>query len=56
MSLDEVEVALDTPADELLALDELLEDLCRQYPDCGGLVKFRRGWAQLLTLNGCVKS
>ena len=41
VSLDEIEVALDTPEDELLALDDLLEDLCSQYPDCGELVKLR---------------
>lgn len=41
VDLDEIEVALDAPADELLALDEALEQLTAQYPDCGELVKLR---------------
>jgi len=41
LNLDAIEVALDTPGDELLAVDELLEKLCSQYPDCGELVKLR---------------
>jgi RNA polymerase sigma factor (TIGR02999 family) len=41
LKIDEIEVALDTPDDELLALNELLDKLCLQYPDCGELVKLR---------------
>jgi RNA polymerase sigma factor (TIGR02999 family) len=41
VDLDEIEVALDAPAEELLALDEALEQLAAQYPDCGELVKLR---------------
>lgn len=41
VDLDEIEVALDAPADELLALDDALELLTTQYPDCGELVKLR---------------
>lgn len=41
VDLDEIEVALDAPAEELLTLDEALEQLSAQYPDCGELVKLR---------------
>jgi RNA polymerase sigma factor (TIGR02999 family) len=41
IDLDDIEVALDAPAEELLALDEALEHLTAQYPDCGELVKLR---------------
>ena len=41
LNLDEIEVALDAPADELLALDDHLQQLCLEYPDCGELVKLR---------------
>ena len=41
VNLDEIEVALDTPADELLALNDALDNFCSQYPDCGELVKLR---------------
>jgi RNA polymerase sigma factor (TIGR02999 family) len=41
VDLDEIEVALDAPAEELLALDEALEQLTAHYPDCGELVKLR---------------
>ena len=39
VNLDEIEVALDTPADQLLALNDALDNFCSQYPDCGELVK-----------------
>jgi RNA polymerase sigma factor (TIGR02999 family) len=41
LNINEIELALDTPADELLALNDLLDQLCSQYPDCGELVKLR---------------
>jgi len=41
LNLDEIEVALDAPDDDLLALDEHLQQLCLQYADCGELVKLR---------------
>ena len=41
VDLEAIEVALDTPREEMLALDEALEDLSAQFPDCGELVKWR---------------
>jgi RNA polymerase sigma factor (TIGR02999 family) len=41
IEIDDIEVALDTPPDELLALDEALEQLTAAYPDCGALIKLR---------------
>jgi RNA polymerase sigma factor (TIGR02999 family) len=41
IDLDAIEVALDTPADELLALDGTLKQLAAEYPDCGELVQLR---------------
>ena len=41
IELDAIEVALDTPAHELLALNDVLEQLMSEYPDCGELVKLR---------------
>src|SRR5262249_1811466 len=41
LNLDEIEVALDAPVDELLALNELLDQLVAEFPDCGELVKLR---------------
>ena len=41
LNIDEIAVALDTPEDELLALNDLLDQLCTQFPDCGELVKLR---------------
>ena len=41
IELDAIEIALDTPADELLALNEVLEQLTAEYPECGELVKLR---------------
>jgi RNA polymerase sigma factor (TIGR02999 family) len=41
LNIDEIEVALDTPENELLALNDLLDQLCSQYPGCGELVKLR---------------
>ncbi|MHB8973799.1 MAG: sigma-70 family RNA polymerase sigma factor [Pirellulaceae bacterium] len=41
VNLDEIEVAMDTPEDELLALNDALNDFCSKYPDCGKLVKLR---------------
>ena len=41
IELDEIEVALDTPPEELLALDEALAQLTAAYPDCGALIKLR---------------
>lgn len=39
--LDAVQVALDMPPDDLLALNEAMEGLGREYPDCAELVKLR---------------
>jgi RNA polymerase sigma factor (TIGR02999 family) len=41
VELNEIEIALDTPHEELLALDEVLEQLTAEYPECGQLVKLR---------------
>ena len=41
IDLDAIEIALDTPSEELLALNEALEQLTSEYPDCGELVKLR---------------
>jgi RNA polymerase sigma factor (TIGR02999 family) len=41
LSLDELEIALDSPAEELLALDEALDQLAEDHQDCAQLVKLR---------------
>ena len=41
LDLDAIEVAFDTPADDLLALDEALQRLATEYPDSAALVKLR---------------
>ena len=41
VALDAVHLALDTPAEDLLSLNEALEALESQYPDCVDLVKLR---------------
>lgn len=41
IDVDQIEVALDTPSEELLALDEALERLACDYPECARLVKLR---------------
>ena len=41
VDLDTIEIALNTPADELLDLDEALKKLAIEYPDCIELVKLR---------------
>jgi RNA polymerase sigma factor (TIGR02999 family) len=41
VNLDAVAAALDTPADDLLALDEALSGLESQYPESAKLVKLR---------------
>lgn len=41
VKLDAVVVALDTPADELLEIDESLDELTSSYPECAALVKLR---------------
>lgn len=41
LSLDDLEAALDSPPEELLALDEALEKLADEHPDCAQLVKLR---------------
>jgi RNA polymerase sigma factor (TIGR02999 family) len=41
LSLDDVQLALDTPDDDLLALDEALEKLAADYPEKAELVKLR---------------
>ncbi len=41
LNLDAIEIALNTPADDLLALNEALEQLAREYQECAELVKLR---------------
>ena len=41
VALETVQLAIGTQPDELLALDEALESLAAEYPDCGNLVKLR---------------
>ena len=41
VDFDAIEIALDTPANELLALDVALEQLAEEYPDCASLVNLR---------------
>ena len=41
IDLDQIEVALDTPDDDLLALDEAMEALAVEDPACAELVKLR---------------
>ncbi len=41
IDLNEIEIALSTSKDELLALDEAVQQLATQYPECAELVKIR---------------
>jgi RNA polymerase sigma factor (TIGR02999 family) len=41
IDLDGIEIALNTSADELLALNEALQKLATVYPECAELVKLR---------------
>jgi RNA polymerase sigma factor (TIGR02999 family) len=41
IDLDQIELALDTPDEELVALDEAIERLEHEDPLCAGLVKLR---------------
>jgi RNA polymerase sigma factor (TIGR02999 family) len=41
VELDKIEVALDTPDEDLLALDEALEELAVEDPICAAIVKMR---------------
>jgi RNA polymerase sigma factor (TIGR02999 family) len=41
IALDAIEAALNTSADDLLELDEALERLASEYPECAELVKLR---------------
>jgi RNA polymerase sigma factor (TIGR02999 family) len=41
IDLDRIEIALSTSTDELLVLDEAMERLAAQYPECAALVKLR---------------
>ncbi len=41
LNLDAVEIALNTPADDLLALNEALDELACEYEECAELVKLR---------------
>ncbi len=41
VELDQIQVAIDTPAEELIALDEVLELLNREDPRCAKVVKLR---------------
>jgi RNA polymerase sigma factor (TIGR02999 family) len=41
LNLDSLKIAIDSPADELLAIDEALESLAIVHEDCAQLVKLR---------------
>ena len=41
LNLDAMEIALDSPAEELLAIDEALDRLAIDYEDCARLVELR---------------
>jgi RNA polymerase sigma factor (TIGR02999 family) len=41
IDLDEIDIAVNTPAEELLDLNEALEELAFEYPECGELIKLR---------------
>ena len=41
LNLDAIEIAIDTPADDLLDVNQALEQLAVEYPDCVDLVKLR---------------
>jgi RNA polymerase sigma factor (TIGR02999 family) len=41
VELDAIVIAFDTPPDDLLAIDEALDRLASEYPDCADLVKLR---------------
>ena len=41
VDLDKLELTMDQPADELLALDEALDALAREHPDKAQLIKLR---------------
>src|SRR5580658_5009692 len=41
IDLSGIEIALSTSTDELLALDEAMQKLAAQYPECAGLVQLR---------------
>jgi RNA polymerase sigma factor (TIGR02999 family) len=41
IDLDQIEVALDTPGEELLAVDEAIESLAAEDADCAQLVRLR---------------
>lgn len=41
VDLNKIDIASDTPADDLMALDEALERLAKENPECAALVKMR---------------
>src|SRR6185295_18988283 len=41
LDFDAIEIAVDTAADDLLLINEALEQLAAEYPDCAELVKLR---------------
>jgi RNA polymerase sigma factor (TIGR02999 family) len=41
MDLEAIEIALNTDSDDLLALDEALQNLATEHPECAELVKLR---------------
>ena len=41
INLESIDVALDTPGDEILALNDALDEFSRQFPDAAELVKLR---------------
>ena len=41
MDLEKVELAVDAPHEDFLALDESIESLAKENPECANLVKLR---------------
>lgn len=41
IDLESIELAMETPDEELLAFDEVLDRFSQDYPDCANLVKLR---------------
>ncbi len=41
VDFSKIEIAIDAPAEDILAIDEVLERLSQQFPDCAELVKLR---------------
>jgi DNA-directed RNA polymerase specialized sigma24 family protein len=41
LDFDLISIAIDTPLEDLLSIDETLEKLATEYPDCAALIKLR---------------